>query len=40
MPVGVDCVSPAKHSVFSNPVELLEFIAKMHASCPVANRPA
>ena len=29
VPVGVDCVSPAKHSVFSNPVELLEFIAKM-----------
>ena len=29
MPVGVDCVSPAKHSVFSNPIELLEFIAKM-----------
>ncbi len=26
---GVDCVSPAKHSVFSTPIELLEFIAKM-----------
>lgn len=29
VPVGVDCVSPAKHSVFSSPIELLEFIAKM-----------
>src|SRR5574343_1602501 len=29
VPVGVDCISPASHSVFSNPVELLEFIAKM-----------
>jgi len=29
VPVGVDCVSPARHSVFSNPVELLEFIARM-----------
>jgi glutamate synthase domain-containing protein 2 len=27
--VGVDCVSPAKHSVFSTPIEMLEFIAKM-----------
>ena len=27
--VGVDCVSPARHSVFSTPIELLEFIAKM-----------
>jgi glutamate synthase domain-containing protein 2 len=27
--VGEDCVSPAKHSVFSTPIELLEFIAKM-----------
>jgi glutamate synthase domain-containing protein 2 len=26
---GVDCVSPAKHGVFSTPIELLEFIAKM-----------
>jgi glutamate synthase domain-containing protein 2 len=26
---GVDCVSPAKHAVFSTPIELLEFIAKM-----------
>ncbi len=27
--VGVDCVSPAKHSVFATPIEMLEFIAKM-----------
>jgi len=27
--VGVDCVSPASHSVFSTPIQLLEFIAKM-----------
>ena len=27
--VGVDCVSPARHSVFSTPIEMLEFIAKM-----------
>jgi glutamate synthase domain-containing protein 2 len=26
---GVDCVSPARHSAFSTPVGLLEFIAKM-----------
>ncbi len=29
--IGVDCVSPAKHSVFSTPIEMLEFIAKMRA---------
>ncbi|TAG04461.1 MAG: FMN-binding glutamate synthase family protein [Betaproteobacteria bacterium] len=29
VPIGVDCVSPAKHSVFSTPIEMLEFIAKM-----------
>ncbi len=27
--IGVDCVSPAKHSVFSTPIEMLEFIARM-----------
>jgi glutamate synthase domain-containing protein 2 len=26
---GVDCVSPARHSAFSTPVELLQFVAKM-----------
>ena len=29
VPMGVDCVSPSRHSVFSTPVELLQFIAKM-----------
>jgi glutamate synthase domain-containing protein 2 len=27
--VGVDCVSPASHSAFSTPVEMLQFIAKL-----------
>lgn len=26
VPVGEDCVSPSKHSAFSNPIEMLEFI--------------
>ena len=26
---GVDCVSPSRHSAFSTPIELLEFVAKM-----------
>jgi glutamate synthase domain-containing protein 2 len=29
VPLGQDCISPAHHSVFSTPVELLEFIARM-----------
>jgi glutamate synthase domain-containing protein 2 len=29
VPVGVDCVSPAAHSAFSTPVELMEFVAKL-----------
>jgi glutamate synthase domain-containing protein 2 len=29
VPVGVDCVSPAAHSSFSNPVELLQFVQKL-----------
>jgi glutamate synthase domain-containing protein 2 len=29
VPVGVDCVSPAAHSAFSTPVELLHFIAHL-----------
>ena len=27
--IGVDCVSPARHSAFSNPTEMLEFIAEL-----------
>lgn len=29
IPVGVDCVSPAGHSAFSTPLELLEFAARL-----------
>jgi glutamate synthase domain-containing protein 2 len=29
IPVGVECVSPAAHSAFSTPVELLEFIRRL-----------
>ena len=29
VPMGVDCVSPASHSVFSTPVGLLEFLAHL-----------
>lgn len=29
VPVGVDCVSPAAHSSFSNSVELLQFVQKL-----------
>jgi len=29
VPMGHDCVSPAKHSAFSTPVELLQFIARL-----------
>lgn len=29
VPVGVDCVSPARHSAFSTPKELLEFVQRL-----------
>ena len=29
VPLGEDCVSPARHSAFGNPVELMEFAAKL-----------
>jgi glutamate synthase domain-containing protein 2 len=29
VPMGQDCVSPARHSAFSSPVEMLEFIAEL-----------
>ena len=29
VPVGVDCVSPASHSAFSTPVEMMQFIEKL-----------
>ena len=31
VPVGVDCVSPATHSAFSTPRELLEFVERLRA---------
>jgi glutamate synthase domain-containing protein 2 len=29
VPVGVDCISPSRHSAFSTPIEMMHFIAKM-----------
>jgi glutamate synthase domain-containing protein 2 len=29
VPEGVDCISPSRHSAFSTPIEMMEFIAKM-----------
>lgn len=29
VPMGVDCVSPARHSAFSTPIELLQFIQQL-----------
>jgi len=29
VPVGVDCVSPASHSAFSTPIEMLQFIERL-----------
>ena len=29
VPLGVDCISPARHSAFSTPIELMHFIAKL-----------
>ncbi|WP_269583090.1 FMN-binding glutamate synthase family protein [Roseibium sp. Sym1] len=29
VPVGTDCISPASHSAFSTPLELLDFIARL-----------
>jgi glutamate synthase domain-containing protein 2 len=29
VPMGVDCISPARHSAFSTPVELLQFIDRL-----------
>jgi len=31
VPAGQDCISPAKHSAFDTPVQLLEFIARLRA---------
>ena len=29
IPVGVDCVSPASHSAFSTPIEMMEFVERL-----------
>ena len=29
VPVGIDCLSPASHSAFSTPVEMMQFIARL-----------
>ena len=29
VPIGVDCVSPSRHSAFATPIELMQFIATM-----------
>ncbi|QJR14314.1 FMN-binding glutamate synthase family protein [Usitatibacter palustris] len=29
VPIGVDCISPARHSAFSTPVGLLQFVARL-----------
>ncbi|MDX8351662.1 FMN-binding glutamate synthase family protein [Cognatiyoonia sp. IB215182] len=29
IPMGVDCISPAAHSAFSNPMELMQFIGRL-----------
>jgi glutamate synthase domain-containing protein 2 len=31
VPVGVDCVSPASHSAFSTPIEMMQFIERLRA---------
>jgi glutamate synthase domain-containing protein 2 len=31
VPVGVDCISPARHSAFTTPVEMMHFIARLRA---------
>ena len=31
VPIGIDCVSPSRHSAFSTPLGLLQFVAKLRA---------
>jgi glutamate synthase domain-containing protein 2 len=33
VPMGVDCISPAGHSAFSTPVEMMQFIGEMRRLC-------
>jgi glutamate synthase domain-containing protein 2 len=29
VPIGVDCISPSSHSAFSNPIEMMHFVARL-----------
>jgi glutamate synthase domain-containing protein 2 len=29
VPMGVDCISPSRHTAFNNPIEMLEFITSL-----------
>jgi glutamate synthase domain-containing protein 2 len=31
VPIGVDCISPSRHSAFSTPVEMMQFIGRMRS---------
>lgn len=31
VPMGIDCVSPSRHSAFSTPIEMMHFIARMRS---------
>src|ERR1700689_2814632 len=31
VPAGVECISPSRHSAFSTPIEMMQFVAKMRA---------
>jgi glutamate synthase domain-containing protein 2 len=33
VPVGVDCISPSRHSAFGTPIAMMEFIAKLRELC-------
>jgi glutamate synthase domain-containing protein 2 len=33
VPAGVDCISPSRHSAFSTPVEMMQFIARLRELC-------
>ncbi len=33
VPIGKDCISPARHSAFSTPIEMMELIERMRRAC-------
>jgi glutamate synthase domain-containing protein 2 len=33
VPMGVDCISPSRHSAFSTPLEMMDFIVKLRELC-------